>query len=89
LIKVGAIRGKQLLNGSEVTNFFLTSSGEGETATFESAEDNPSGNGTNTLNNVAFKAGKNFAVTVDGTIYAKAGKIGPMEIGDIASKNDV
>lgn len=82
LIKVGAIRGKQLLNGEEVTNFFLTSNGQGETAEdfFGTGED---------LENVAFKAGSDFAVTVDGTVFAKAGKIGNTTIGDIASKNDI
>lgn len=88
LIKVGAIRGKQLLNGNEVTNFFLTSDGQGESVPefFASANENPYGDNT-TLNGVAFKAGSQFAVTVDGTVFAKAGKIGDLTIGNIASRD--
>ena len=41
------------------------------------------------IDNIVFKAGENFMVSEDGTLYAKDGIIGDMEIGDIASKNEV
>jgi hypothetical protein len=40
-------------------------------------------------NGLVLKAGDHFGVTTDGTIYATKGKIGNMEIGDIASTNDI
>lgn len=86
LIKVGAIRGKQLLNGEEVTNFFLTSNGQGESVEgfFDNINENPYEEST-TLNGVAFKAGSKFAVTVDGTVFAKSGYVGGVQIGYVAS----
>jgi hypothetical protein len=41
------------------------------------------------VDNLVFKAGDGFGVTTDGTIYANKGKIGNLEIGDIASTGNV
>jgi hypothetical protein len=41
------------------------------------------------IDNIVFKAGENFMVSENGTLYARNGIIGDMEIGDIASKNEV